>query len=90
VKLSKKLENWHELEFRDFIKELNKAIRKSKGQILSKMDEMEWMEIFENNKTEAQNLKAEIDKTNKKIDQIIYELYELTVEEIKIVEKATA
>lgn len=26
-KLSKKLQNWHELEFGDFIKELNKAIK---------------------------------------------------------------
>lgn len=27
-KLTRKLENWHELDFADFIKELNKAIKK--------------------------------------------------------------
>ena len=31
-------------------------------------------------------LKAEIDKTDKEIDAMVYALYELTEEEIKIVE----
>lgn len=34
-------------------------------------------------------LKAEIDKTDKEINQMIYELYGLTQEEIEIVENAT-
>jgi type I restriction-modification system DNA methylase subunit len=85
-KLSKKLQNWHELDFGDFIKELNKAIKKAGGEKLSKMDEMEWMEVFETKKAEAQYLKAEIEKTDKEIDQMVYELYGLTEEEIKIVE----
>ena len=29
--LTKKLKNWHELEFGDFIKELNKAIKKNRS-----------------------------------------------------------
>ena len=85
-KLSKKLQNWYELEFGYFIKELNKAIRKVGGEKLSKMDEIEWMEVFETKKAEAQTLKAEIDKTDKEIDQMVYELYGLTEEEIQIVE----
>jgi hypothetical protein len=31
--------------------------------------------------------KAEIDKTNREIDHMVYELYRLTEEEIKIVKK---
>jgi hypothetical protein len=85
-KLSKKLQNWHELEFGDFIKELNKGIKKVGGKKLSKMDEMEWMEVFETKKTEAQSLKAEIEKIDKEIDQMVYKLYGLSEEEIKIVE----
>jgi len=85
-KLSRKLQNWHELEFGDFIKELNKAIKKAGGEKLRKADEMEWMEVFETKKVEAQNLKAEINKTDKEIDQMVYELYGLTEEEIQIVE----
>ncbi|MCP4155155.1 MAG: hypothetical protein GY757_45945, partial [bacterium] len=49
------------------------------------MDEMDWMDIFETKNSEAQNLKTEIDKTDRKIDQMVYRLYDLTDEEIKIV-----
>ena len=87
-KLSRKLENWHELEFSEFIKELNKTIKISNGKKLSKSDEMEWMELFETKKFEAQTLKTEIDKTDKEIDQKVYELYGLTEEEIRIVEES--
>jgi hypothetical protein len=95
-KLSKKLQTWHELEFADFIKELNKAIKKANKEVatattsghvhLTKKDEMEWMELFEEKKAEAQTLKTEIEKTDKEIDQMVYELYGLTGDEIKIVE----
>ena len=84
--LTTKLQNWNELEFGDFIKELNKAIKKVGGEKLTKMDEMDWMEVFETKKTEAQTLKAEIDKTDAEIDAMVYELYGLSEEEIHIVE----
>ena len=87
-KVSKKLQKWHELEFGYFIKELNKAVKKVGGTTLSKMDEMEWMDVFETKKEEAQALKSEIDKTDKEIDQMVYELYGLTEEEIQIVENS--
>ena len=86
--ISNKLQNWHELEFGDFIVELNKNIKNSGIEKLSKSDEMEWMELFENKKAEAQTLKAEIEKTDREIDRMVYALYGLTEEEIKIVEGA--
>ena len=85
-KLPKKLQNWHELEFGDFIKELNKAIKKAGAEKLTKMDEMEWMEVLETKKEEAQTIKAEIDKTDAEIDAMVYELYGLNEEEIQIIE----
>ncbi len=85
-KFTKKLKNWHELEFAEFIKELNKAIKKTNGEKLTKKDEMEWMELFEEKKAEVQTIKAEIDKTDKEIDQMVYELYGLSEEEIEVVE----
>jgi hypothetical protein len=85
-KLSNKLEKWYELSFVDFIKELNKSIKGVKGTPLTKKDEFEWMDLFEENKKKALEIKAEIDKTDKEIDQMVYELYGLTEEEIKIVE----
>ena len=86
--VSKKLQNWYFLEFSDFIKELNKAIKKVGGEKLTKSDEMDWMDVFEKKKAEAQTLKAEIDKTDREIDQMVYELYGLSEEEIKIVEES--
>ncbi|MDX1279296.1 TaqI-like C-terminal specificity domain-containing protein, partial [Oceanihabitans sediminis] len=72
-KLSKKLQNWHELEFGDFIKELNKAIKSTnKARIkegleevptLTKKDEFEWLDLFEENKQKAQDLQNQINQT---------------------------
>lgn len=39
-------------------------------------------------KQKAQTLQSEIDKTDKEIDQLVYELYGLTEEGIKIVEES--
>ncbi|WP_185963143.1 TaqI-like C-terminal specificity domain-containing protein [Flavobacterium gawalongense] len=86
-KLTKKLENWHELTFAAFITEINKAIKTS-GQVpLTKKDEFEWLDLFEENKNKAQTLKSEINKTDKEIDTMVYELYGLSEEEILIVEE---
>ncbi|WP_034889544.1 Eco57I restriction-modification methylase domain-containing protein [Gillisia sp. Hel_I_29] len=102
--ISKKLQNWHELKFGEFIKELNKAIKvsnkvrekaaKDSGCIaelveaLTKRDEFEWMELFEENKKKAVVLQQQIADTDREIDQMVYELYGLTDEEIKIVENS--
>ncbi len=86
AKLPGKLEKWYDLTYPDFIKELNKVIKTAKGTPLTKKDEFEWMELFEENKKKALELKAEIDRTDKEIDEMVYELYGLTEEEIKIVE----
>ena len=87
-KLSKKLENWHELDFADFIKELNNAIKKAGGTPLTKKDEFEWLELFEDNKKNAQALQTQIAQTEKEIDRMVYDLYGLTEEEIAIVEQS--
>jgi hypothetical protein len=95
-KTSRKLENWHELDFGDFIKELNKAIKATNKErakeslepikTLTKLDEMEWMDAFETKKIEAQELQSQITRTESEIDKMVYELYGLTQEEINIIE----
>src|SRR5690554_410822 len=97
-KLSRKLQNWHELSFGDFIKELNKAIKSTNKErakeeleaipTLTKKDEFEWMELFEENKKKAVELQTQIDATEKEIDEMVYELYGLSEEEIRIVEES--
>lgn len=87
-KFSRKLENWHELDFADFIKELNKAIKKAGGTSLTKKDEFEWLELFEDNKKKAQELQTQITQTEKTIDTMVYDLYGLTQEERDIIENS--
>ncbi len=77
----------YDLTFPDFIKELNKAIKASKGTPLTKKDEFEWMELFEDNKKKVLELKAQIDQTDREIDRMVYALYDLTEDEIRIVEQ---
>ena len=98
TRISNKLENWQDLHFDEFIKELNKAIKatnkvrveenKEPVSILSKTDEFEWLDLFEQNKKKAQNLKMQIDAIEQQIDTMVYELYELSDEEIRIIENA--
>ena len=55
---------------------------------LTKTDEFEWLELFEDNKKKAQELQKQIEQTDKQIDQMVYELYGLSEEEIEIVENS--
>ena len=59
---------------------------KKKSIQLSLNEAAEWMQYFNEQKEKVQALKSEIDKTDKEIDQLVYQLYGLTEEEIKIVE----
>ena len=79
--LPKKLENWYELTFTDFVKELKKKKIK-----LSPSDEAEWEDYFLVEQQKAIEIKVQITKTDKEIDAMVYELYGLTDEEIAIIE----
>lgn len=83
IEPSNKLRNWYKLEFNDILKELKKVKVK-----LSLSEEAEWMGYFNEQKQKAQAIKSEIDRTDKEIDQMVYELYGLTEDEIKIVEES--
>ncbi len=84
--LTKKLKNWGDLEFLDFIKELNKAIKKAGGNKITKNDEIDLNEAFELRKSEIKSLKTKIKKIEKQIDILVYEIYELNQKEIDIIE----
>lgn len=84
-KLNKKLENWHNMSFVGFITEVNKVLKDEKKPFLSKKDEIEWMEIFEEYKQQIKAIKEEIVTTDTAIDKMVYELYGLNEEEITII-----
>jgi type I restriction-modification system DNA methylase subunit len=81
--LPKKLENWYELSFADFVKELAKKKVK-----LSLSEEAEWEDYFLQEQQKAVAIKNEIVATDKAIDKMVYELYGLSEEEISIVENS--
>ena len=82
--LSNRLEQWYDLIFKEFIMELKKK------KIVFKIGEDSNLEdYFLQEQQKAIEVKSKISKIDKEIDQMVYELYGLTKEEIEIVENAT-
>ena len=82
-KLTTKLQDWYLLKFSEFVKELKKLKIK-----LSLKEEIEWEEIFLEKKEEAEKVKNEIELIDKEINEMVYELYGLSEEEVRVVEKS--
>ncbi len=82
-KISIKLDKFYDFDFKTFIAELKKQKIK-----LSLVQQDEWDEYFNAYKTEINNLQSQISATDKEIDQMVYQLYKLTDEEIAIVENS--
>lgn len=76
-----KLKDFYTLSFNEFIRELKKQ-----KVSLTKKYEFELMDVFEQEKDKILTLKSEIKNTDKEIDKMVYELYGLTEEEVKIVD----
>ncbi len=82
-KISKKLQNFYNFEFKTFISELKKQKIK-----LSFKDQDKWEDYFDSYKQEINELQNKINQTDKEIDKMVYQLYELTDKEIEIVENS--
>lgn len=81
ININNKLESWYTLTANEFVKEFSKQKIK-----LTLSEQQEWLQYFEELKTKANNIQSIITQTDKEIDAMVYELYGLTSEEIKIVE----
>lgn len=79
--LPRKIQEWYLLSFNEFLKELSKKKVK-----LSLEEEGKWEDFFISESKRTLEIKDLIDKTDKEIDSMVYQLYNLTDEEIKIVE----
>ena len=80
-KLSAKLENWFQISFNEFLKELEKSKVK-----LTLSQKAEWEDYFLQESKKALAIKHQIDTTDKDIDQMVFRLYGLTQAEITILE----
>jgi len=81
--LPKKLQDWYLLSYAEFIKELEKQKVK-----LSLSQKAEWEDYFTIEAIILNEIKTQINETDKAIDTMVYELYGLSSEEIEIVEKS--
>ncbi|MBI1410829.1 Eco57I restriction-modification methylase domain-containing protein [Acinetobacter baumannii] len=77
---SKRLMEWYLLDYKDFLKELTKLKIK-----LPLSQEIEWEDVFELEKAKALDLHTSIISSENSIDQMIYELYKLSDDEISMI-----
>ncbi|MDM8556253.1 N-6 DNA methylase [Desulfococcaceae bacterium HSG7] len=84
-KISKKLNAFYDLEYAEFKKEL----RKKKIKIQLGNENNEWRAYFNTAKQKIKEIQSLINNTDREIDLMVYKLYDLTDEEIKIVESET-
>ncbi len=80
-KITKKLESWYNLQDNEFFAEVEKQNKN-----LSLKDKSKWQNHFEEEKTKALELQNKISTTDNEIDTMVYALYGLNEEEIKIIE----
>lgn len=80
LNITGKLDEWYNLSFEDFRKELEKQKIK-----LSLQEQAEWLQYFNEQKQKAGQLQNIIAQTDKEIDNLVYQLYELTDEEKAII-----
>lgn len=84
LKITASLAKFDKMDFENIVLELKKQKIK-----LSLMQQDEWEEYFDVYKSECNELSQKIASTDREIDQKVYELYDLTDEEIAIVEEST-
>lgn len=79
--ISRKLEDWPGLSFKDFVAELTKQKVK-----LSLSQQSEWMAFLAEQQAKARTIQTILNQTEREINQLVYQLYSLTDEEIAVVE----
>jgi len=85
-KQSKKLESFYAMHEESFFAELKKKLPKE-NKNLSPKQTGEIKEYFEDYRQKMVAVKNEIEQTDKEIDEMVYELYGLTKEEIEIIKR---
>ncbi|KAA6302655.1 MAG: Type IIS restriction enzyme Eco57I [Candidatus Ordinivivax streblomastigis] len=81
IKITGALEHFDELQFKQFLTELQKQ-----KITLSLKQQDEWEEYFTEYQSECRNFVNQIEATDKEIEGMVYALYGLTEEEVKIIE----
>jgi hypothetical protein len=83
-KLSRKLENFHELDFKELQAEIKRAL---KGEIPVK-ERGQWQELHAEASGKIKALNAEIAQAEAEIDRLVYAAFDLTSDEIELLERS--
>lgn len=83
-KLSKKLENYYQLDFEEYLREMKKKKVDIKQRKIQELLENEYKESLKL----IIPLQKEIPRIEIEINQLVYSLYDLTAEEIDIIENS--
>jgi type I restriction-modification system DNA methylase subunit len=81
-KLTQKLEKWWDLEFKDFLDELKKSAKVE----IELRKHSEWRDFLTDAKTKHQAFSQQIAILELQLNTAIYQLFNLTAEEIKLIE----
>lgn len=84
--LSRKLEEWHELDFSAFRAEVKRALKAD----IPVKERAEWEGYLRENAAKVASLSAMIAAAEREIDALVYEAFELTGEEIALLEASLA
>lgn len=85
-KLSRKLEEWWTLDFAAFRDEVKRVFRAE----IPVKERGEWESYLEKNAAQVRKLDAEIEQAEREIDAIVYRLFDLTPDEIALLETSIA
>jgi hypothetical protein len=83
-KLSGRLQAWYDLDFTAFRTEIKKLF----GAEIPLRERGEWESYLAENAAEVHRLAAQIDAAEREIDAIVYRLFDLTADEIALLERS--
>ncbi|MEX0955983.1 MAG: DNA methyltransferase [Rhizobiaceae bacterium] len=84
TKLSRKLESFHELDFNEFRAEVKRALKTE----IPVKERAGWEALHAEASAEVKRLTAGIEEAEREIDRLVYEAFELSPEEIELLEKS--
>jgi hypothetical protein len=84
TKLSRKLKNFHTLDFGEFRAEVKRAVKAD----IPLKERADWESLFNTAKAEVIRLSSEIAAAEREIDRLVYAAFELTADEIALLEQS--
>ncbi|WP_019895058.1 Eco57I restriction-modification methylase domain-containing protein [Hydrogenovibrio halophilus] len=87
-KLNKNSQAWWKWDFKTLQKELKKSFKlKAKDVLIPVAERNDWQAYFETEKAKIDTLNQQIQTTETQLNQAVYQLFELTEEEIELIEQ---